>query len=123
MAYGQYRKDFLIERSYKMALKIAGVYTVLTVEKDEFILSKQLLKSCTSVGIEIAFAGKAATESEFVTRLSDALKAIDNADLILHQLRDGGYLPPDQVESLLGECGELRSLLGSAINEAGRRAA
>jgi four helix bundle protein len=123
MGCGEFRKDFLIERSYKMALKIAGVYTVLTIDKGEFILSKRLLTSCTSVGTRLAEAAKAEKESEFVAWLSDALNETVEADHILSQLRDGGYLPPDQVDSLLGECRELQSLLNSTINEAGRRAA
>ncbi len=61
-------------KSYRFALRIVKVYKHLSSEKKEYVLTKQLLRSGTSVGANIAEANQAQSRPDFVSKLSIALK-------------------------------------------------
>lgn len=67
--------DNIIEtKSFEFALRIVRLYKTLTDEKKEYVLSKQLLRSGTSIGANIAEAEQAQSRPDFVSKMNIALK-------------------------------------------------
>ena len=62
------------DKSFKFAIRIVNFHKYLRNEKNEFIMSKQLIRSGTSIGANIAEAEKAQTTADFYTKLTIALK-------------------------------------------------
>lgn len=102
-------------KSYSFALRIVNVYKFLTAENREYVLSKQLLRSGTSVGANIAEANQGQSRADFVSKLSIALKEADETEFWLCLLRDSEYLTVKQADSLIEDCIELKKMLTSAI--------
>jgi four helix bundle protein len=112
------KENILKEKSYLFALRIVKMCRFLTEEKREFILSKQVLRSGTSIGANIEEAGQGQSKSDFIHKLSISLKEAVETNYWLRLLRDSEYLSENQAESLLNDCRELEKLLTSSIKTA-----
>ncbi len=66
--------SIVYEKAYKLAIRIVNAYKYLTQEKKEFILSKQLLRSGTSIGANIAEANGGISQADFSAKMSIAYK-------------------------------------------------
>lgn len=102
-------------KSYAFALRIVHAYKHLTLESKEYVLSKQLLRSGTSIGANIAEANEAQSTNDFVSKLSIALKEAVETEYWLNLLRDARYLTESQAESMIADCLELKAILVAAI--------
>jgi four helix bundle protein len=111
-------RNALKEKSYKFALRIVNLYKYLAVEKKEFVLSKQVLRSGTSIGANIVEAGQAQSKSDFIHKLSISLKESFETQYWLDLLRDSEYLSQDQTISLVADCCELQKMLTASIKTA-----
>ena len=111
-------RNILREKSYKFALRIVKLYKLLTEDKKEYILSKQILRSGTSIGANIAEAGQGQSKPDFVHKLSISLKEAVETQYWLELLRDGEYLEPRLAESLIYDCCELQKILTASIKTA-----
>ena len=120
MDNGQSRENVLRVKSYSFALRIVKAYKYLIAEKKEFVLSKQLLRSGTSIGANVAEANQGQSRPDFISKLSIALKESVETEYWLNLLRDSEYLTPEQTQSLLDECRELIRILTSSIKTAKR---
>ena len=120
MDNGQSRENVLRVKSYSFALRIVKAYKYLIAEKKEFVLSKQLLRSGTSIGANVAEANQGQSRPDFISKLSIALKESVETEYWLNLLRDSEYLTPEQTQSLLEECRELIRILTSSIKTAKR---
>ena len=109
------RDNPLKAKSYSFALRIVKVYRHLLSEKKEYVLAKQLLRSGTSVGANIAEANQAQSRPDFVSKLSIALKEAVETEFWLCLMRDSEYLTIKQADSLIEDCIELKKMLTSAI--------
>ncbi len=112
------KENVLKDKSYKFALRIVKLYKHLSEEKKEFVLSKQILRSGTSIGANIAEGSQAQSKSDFVHKLSIAHKESFETDYWLNLLRDSEYITEKQAESLLADCQELQKLLTTSIKTA-----
>lgn len=111
-------KNALKEKSYKFALRIVNLYKHLATEKKEFVLSKQVLRSGTSIGANIVEASQAQSKSDFIHKLSISLKESFETQYWLDLLRDSQYLRQDQAISLVADCCELQKMLTASIKTA-----
>ncbi|HEX9960443.1 MAG TPA: four helix bundle protein [Pyrinomonadaceae bacterium] len=68
------KESILREKSYQFALRIVKLYQFIASEKKEFVLSKQILRSGTSIGANVEEASQAQSKSDFVHKLSIAQK-------------------------------------------------
>ena len=109
------KQNVLKEKSYAFALRIVKLYRYLAVEHREFELSKQIVRSGTSIGANIEEAFQAQSRPDFIHKLSIANKEAFETHYWLRLLRDSSILTPSQAESLLRECDELQRMLVSAI--------
>lgn len=100
-------------KSYAFAVRIVKVYQHLCIEKNEYVLSKQLLRSGTSVGANIEEAIGGQTEKDFFAKLSIAYKEARETHYWIRLLSDTGYLTTEEKESLLNDVDELLKIIGS----------
>lgn len=90
----------------------------MIAEHKEFVLSKQLLRSGTSIGANIEESIHAQSKTDFIHKLSIAQKEASETNYWLRLLRDSDYLKPKLAESLLNDCEEIQKLLTSSIKTA-----
>ncbi len=109
------KKNILLEKSYQFALRIVKLCRYLNDEKHEFVLSKQILFSGTSIGASIEGAQQGEDRPDFLQKLSAANKYAFKSNFWLRLLRDGEFLSKTQSDSLLKDCEELQKLLVSAL--------
>lgn len=115
MDNGQSRENALKDKSYAFALRAIKLYKHLIAEHKEFVLSKQVLRSGTSIGANIAEGNQAQSKSDFIHKLSISLKESVETEYWLCLLRDSAYISPSQAESLIADCKELQRILTAAI--------
>jgi four helix bundle protein len=108
-------------KSYKFALRIVKLYKYLAEDKREFVLSKQVLRSGTSIGANVAEGSQAQSKADFVHKLSISLKESFETEYWICLLRDSEYISESQAESLLEDCQELQKMLTSSIKTAKSR--
>jgi four helix bundle protein len=109
------KESVLREKSYQFALRIVKLYQFVVSEKKEFVLSKQILRSGTSIGANVEEASQAQSKSDFVHKLSIAQKESFETDYWLRLLRDSNYLTEKQANSMISDCQELQKLITSSI--------
>lgn len=101
----------VVVKSRNFAIRIVKLYKHLTNEKTEFVMSKQLLRSGTSVGANIAEAEHGQTEADFYAKMNIALKEIAETEYWLNLLHDTEFTSDIEHESIMIDCLELLRLL------------
>ena len=104
-------------KSVDFALRIIKLYKFLTNEKKEFVISKQILRSGTSIGANVAEADCAQTKPDFLTKMSIALKEASETLYWLELLHKAEYLDDKQYESVNNDSEELFKLLTSIVKK------
>lgn len=107
-------------KSYAFALRVVKLYKHLASEKSEYVLSKQVLRSGTSIGSNITEGNRGQSKLDFINKLSIALKEADETEYWLNLLRDGEFITAPLAEALLADCLELQKMLTASINTARR---
>ena len=110
------KENLIKEKSYVFALRMIKAYKFLTTEQREFILSKQMLRSGTSIGALVREAEFAQSSSDFIHKLSIALKEANETEYWLLLLKDSEYISEVAFHSVHTDCVELIKLLTSIIN-------
>ena len=105
----------LFKKSCAFALKSINAYKTLTQTKKEFILSKQLLKSSTSIGSNVAEANGAISTSDFSAKISIAYKESLETKYWISLLRDANYISMSDANSLFRDADELSKIMFSII--------
>ena len=100
-------------KSLAFAKRIVKVYRYLCDEKKEYVLSKQVLRSGTSIGANIAEAQYGSSRKDFLAKLYIALKECAETLYWLELLFSCEYLSEAEYRSLFSDCEELRKLLSS----------
>ena len=102
-------------KSFDFAVRIVNVYKFLCEQKKEYTLSKQLLRSGTSIGANVAEAQQAQSKADFIAKLSIALKETSESKYWIRLLHTTGYLSESEAKSILSDCVEIEKLLVSII--------
>lgn len=114
------KESVLKQKSYSFALRIIKACGHISAEYREYVLSKQLLRSGTSIGANIAEANQAQSMPDFISKLGIALKECVESEYWLNLLRDSNYLTKSQSESLLADCLEIKAMLTASIKTSKR---
>jgi four helix bundle protein len=109
------KDNILKEKSFAFALRIIKCYQYLQSEKQEYVLSKQLLRCGTSIGANIREAEQAQSKVDFIHKLSIALKEANETEYWLELLYQSNYLEQKIFDSVHLDCKELLKLLISII--------
>lgn len=108
------KDNIIVRKSYEFALSIVALYKQL-VEKKEYVLSKQILRSGTSIGANIHEAVSGESKKDFIHKLGIAVKEARETSYWLRLLKDSDYLPADEFHKLNNTCDELTRILNSII--------
>lgn len=103
------------EKSYAFALRIVDVAKHLQYDKKEYVLTKQVLRSGTSIGANVEEAAAGSSRKDFAAKLAIASKEARETRYWLRLLRDSGYIDPETAGSLLVDCEELVRMLASSV--------
>jgi len=102
-------------KSEAFALRIVKLYKFLKLHRED-VLSRQVLRSGTSIGANVAEAQYAQSRADFVMKMSIALKEASETRYWLKLLVNAGYLPDDDATtSIVADCNELIRLLTSTV--------
>ena len=105
------------DKSFDFAVKIFNLYRRLSEEKKEYVISRQLLRSGTSIGANIAEAEESQSRLDFVSKLSIALKEASETEYWLKLLSATGYLDSADYELIIGDCIEIKKILVTIIKK------
>ena len=100
-------------KSKRFAVRIVHLYQYLDLEKQEHVLSKQILRSGTSIGANIAESSCAISRKDFFNKIYIALKEATETLYWLELLQETGYIDQHQFTSLYSDCEELRRILSA----------
>lgn len=104
----------MLTKSYDFALKVIEVYKILSDNK-EYVLSKQVLRSGTSIGANVEEGIGGHTLRDFAAKFSIAYKEARESKYWLRLLRDSNYLKPEIANTRINDCEELIRLIGAIL--------
>ena len=109
--------NVIVEKSKAFALRIIKLYTYLTEKKKEYVISKQLLRSGTSIGANVKEAIRGQSKADFYAKLSISLKEASETEYWLELLSESGFLKNHENEytTLYAECQEIIKILVSIL--------
>jgi four helix bundle protein len=105
------------KKAYNFAIRIVKAYQYLYEEKKEYVLSKQMLRSGTSIGAIVAEANGAISEADFSSKISIAYKECLETKYWLSLLRDTDYISEKSFESMHNDADELAKILFSILKK------
>lgn len=105
--------NIVVDKSKQLALRIIKLYKYLMNDKKEYVLSKQLLRSGTSIGANVREAIRGQSKPDFYSKLNIALKEADETEYWIELLYESEYITKAQFESIYKDCEEVISLLVS----------
>jgi len=109
------KENIVKTKSFAFAIRVVKLYQFLCEQKKEFVLSKQLLRSGTSVGAMIRESEHAETKRDFIHKLAIAQKEINETIYWLELLNETNYLSEDQFLSINTDAIELIKLITSIL--------
>lgn len=109
------KPNILKDKSFLFAIRIVNAYKFLKINYNEFVLSKQLLRSGTSVGALVRESQNAESKADFIHKLGIAQKECDETLYWLELLHATDYLKIEEFESLHFDASELLKIIKSSI--------
>jgi len=108
-------ENVIEEKSFRFAVRIVKLCKYLRSSKKEYTLSKQLIRSGTSIGANVAEAQQAQSKAEFISKLNIALKEAVETNYWIRLLSATDYMTDAEKKSILADCEELQKILISII--------
>lgn len=109
----------LEDKSYKFAIRVVNLYKVLTAQRKEFVMSKQVLRSGTSIGANVSEAKYAHSRADFKAKVKIALKEANETSYWLRLLHDTEYITDVEYENINNDIVELIKILISICKNIG----
>jgi four helix bundle protein len=106
------QKNIIQEKSFAFAVRIVNLYKYLCEEKKEFVMSKQILRSGTSIGANIEESIGGQSDKDFFTKITIAYKEARETMYWLKLLHATNYLNKEQSDSLLKDAEEICKIIG-----------
>jgi len=108
----------VLDKSFEFSVRIVNLYKYLTSQKQEFVLSKQVLRSGTSIGANVSEAVQGFSHADFTAKISIALKEACETDYWIRLLHRTEYIENDHFKSIVSDCQELIKLLTAILKTA-----
>ena len=109
------KQNVIIDKSRKFSIRIIKLYKYLSQEKREFVMSKQVLRSGTSIGANIAEGHWAPSSADFYAKLGISLKEASETEYWLYLLHETGYVDSKAYDSIYADCVELIKILTAIL--------
>ena len=113
--------NIIVEKSFEFSVRIVNLYKYLTTEFKEYVLSKQLLRSGTSIGANVAEAQRGQSHADFLAKMSIALKEANETYYWLKLLYRTDFLSKSQFDSLEKDILELLGILMAICKTANQK--
>ena len=107
--------NIIAVKSKAFAIRTVNLYKYLLHTKKEFILSKQFVRSGTSIGANVKEAIQGQSKKDFLSKLQVSLKEASETEYWLDLLVSSDYITGEQYESINADCAELLKLLTAII--------
>lgn len=107
--------NIIADKSKAFALRIIRLYKHLCADKNEYVLSKQVLRSGTSIGANIREATRAQSKADFNSKISIALKEAEETAYWLELLNESDYIDRNSFDSIYTDCVEICKILMSIL--------
>ncbi|MBR2100303.1 MAG: four helix bundle protein [Eubacterium sp.] len=108
------KDNIIVDKSFNFSKKIVSLYRQLN-ERNEHIMSKQLMRSATSIGANVFEAQDAQSRNDFVAKLNISLKEATETKYWLKLLYETNYISKDEFSILFDDCCEIHRILSSII--------
>lgn len=105
------KENVIVDKSKAFAIRIIRLYQFLSTEKKEYIMSKQLLRSGTSIGANVREGIFGQSKPDFHTKMTIALKEAGETEYWLELLYETDYLNLEQFNSIVSDCNEVLKIL------------
>ena len=102
-------------KSRKFAIKIYNLYKYLCEDKHEYTLAKQVLRSGTSIGANLAEAQYSISKKEFLVKVTISLKECAETEYWLDLLKETGLLSPAEYNDIIKDCKDLLHILIATV--------
>ena len=112
------KENILLEKSLLFSARIIKLNKYLTKEKREHIISKQIVRSATSIGANANEAVYGVSKADFISKMQISLKETAETEYWLRLLVLSEYLNEDEGQSLINDCLEIKRILISTLNTA-----
>jgi four helix bundle protein len=112
---GEKKPDPLKDKSFSMAIRIVNLYKFLTLEKQEYVMSKQILRCGTNPGAMVREAKNSESDADWIHKLSVAQKEAGETQYWLELLFATNYLTNEQYQSIFSDVDEVCRLIASSI--------
>ena len=111
------KENNIYDKSFAFAVRSIAAYKYLVKQKREYTLSRQLLRSATSIGANVAEANGAVSRKDFSNKMSIAYKECLETKYWLDLLRASGYIENSAYESIFRDADELGRILYAIIKK------
>nr|WP_314836621.1 four helix bundle protein [uncultured Flavobacterium sp.] len=108
-------ESIIKKKSFLFAIRIVKLYQFIVAEKKEFIMSKQMMRSGTSVGANVREAINGQSKADFVHKLSIAQKECDETIYWLELLKETNYIKQIEFDSINNDAVEILKIIKSII--------
>lgn len=109
------KENVVVDKSFAFAVRVVKLYKYLCDEKREFVLSKQLLRSGTSIGANVHEAVQGQSKKDFLCKMNIALKEASETEYWIKLLLETNFLSSVQGKSILNDCVEINKLLHAIV--------
>lgn len=109
------KDNIVYEKAFKFSINVVNLYKYLSKEKSEYILSKQILRSGTSIGANIKEGIEGQSKKDFLSKMNIALKEASETEYWLELLLATKYIDVKLFDSILEDCKELNRILTAII--------
>jgi four helix bundle protein len=107
------KENTVQQKSIDYAIRVVKLYKYLKEQKSEYILSKQLVRSGTSVGANVSEAQRAQSKADFSAKMYVALKEAEESSYWILLLKEAGFLTDKEFDSMDKDCEELIKMLAA----------
>ena len=111
-------ENVVLEKSFAFSVRMVQAYQHLSTEKREYILSKQLLRSATSIGANVHEANNAHGKKNFIAKMYIAYKEAAETEYWIRMMTETDYFTKAEGSSLLADCVELKQILTAILKSA-----
>ena len=112
---GDLTDSLISEKTINFAVRIVRFYKYLCEEKKEYILSKQILRSGTSIGANVRESRNAQSRADFISKLNIALKEADETDYWLELMEKSEIIKSNQIADLKSDLNEITAILVTSL--------
>ena len=111
-------KQTVLEKSENLAIRVINLYRYLVEKKKEFVLSKQILRSGTSIGANLSESKYAISKSDWLSKMHIALKEANETLYWLRLLVKTSFISHKEFDSIYSDCEEIKKMLSSSTKTA-----